>query len=93
MIKTINDLMKLPLEEIIDNYCIIYNLECGIPYGVAAIEDANQMPAKYDLSDEPAFTAEPIIPEDYIIDYDKPILTLEKLEKILDCLGVETLND
>lgn len=89
----IKDLMKLSLEEINENYCIIYNLECGMAYGIAEIDTANEIYEKYDLSDEPAFTGEPIIPHDYIIDYDKPILTQEKMEKILDNLGVEPLNE
>ena len=64
--------------ELLQNYCIIYNLECGYAYGVFRIKDVDELIEHYNIEEYPeAFSIENIEIRDY-----------EVLERIMSNLGI-----
>ena len=89
-ITTINDLLDLPLREVLDNYISVESLECGYKYGITKIDDANKIFDEYNIQEDyaEAFYADNLISDELLIDCDKPILSYEKLETICNNLGI-----
>lgn len=88
----ISDLLEMKLKDILDEYCVVFSPECDYTYGISTWEDAERMYEEYDLEDEYCYSADTLVPclnEFYLTD---EILDEERLDKILDMLGIEKKN-
>lgn len=87
----VKDLLDKKLEDVLNNYCIIYSPECDMYYGIAESEQAIQMFNKLKKKHEDAqvfFSLELLIPFDmYGIDENDEIIDERKLDKIIDKFG------
>ena len=85
-----NDLLDMKLKDVLEEYCCIYNLECGYYYGFARYDEVDELYNEYDIeSYSEAFGVETLINEELLVSYDEEILSAEKLVKILDNLGIK----
>jgi len=86
----IKDLMDLTLREVIENYVSVQSLECGYTYGICTSEDAKKIFKKYNVNEEypEAFHVDNLIDDELLLDDTDPILTYEKLEKIIKNLSI-----
>ena len=87
----INDLLDLTLREILDEYCVVHNLECGFFYGIFKWADVNRIYNEYNVdSDYPeAFCPESVIVSDELIDdCDNDVKDYDKLIRIMENLGI-----
>lgn len=84
----IDDLMEMPLKDVLDMFCIVYSPECGYYYGVASWDDVSQIYDKYDLEEEYCFEGDCLIPLEYNFECGEDILELQDLECIMDRLGI-----
>ena len=86
----IKELLDLTLREILENYVVLANLECGGYYGVAPIPIVEKMYNEYNIEEEypEAMSAMNLVDDEIIVSYDEEILTYDKLEKIMKNLGV-----
>lgn len=86
----INDLMDLTLREILENYVVVQNLECGYYYGIFKQEDVDQIYEEYNIDkDYPeAFSPEGLVSDEIIVDYDAPVRDYDTLVRIMENLGV-----
>ena len=86
----IKDIYKKTLQEIIDEYCLLFNPECCYYYGVIRQEDADKMWNEYNIETEypEAIITEPIIPLEILLDDEKPIIKQDKIKIIMDNLGI-----
>ena len=84
------DLFNKPFGEVIDEYCALYSEECGHIYGVCPMMLAEEMCSTYDIKEEdyPSISVEPLIPIQLLYDTDEELITSEKIERIMDALGI-----
>ena len=87
---TIEDLLDLTLREVLENYSAVQNLECGFFYGICKDTLLEDLFQKYNIEkDYPeAFNADTIINSELLVSYQDPLLTRDKLERIMDNLGI-----
>ena len=86
--KMIDDLMNMTVAELLDEFCLIYNPDCGITYGVGRWDDANEIYEEFDLDDQYCFSSDFLIPIDYGFDCGEKVLDLDDLKYIMDRLGI-----
>lgn len=85
----IEEILDLPLREILENYCTVCNLECGYYYGVFKIEDIDEIFEHYNVNEyEEAFQVEDLIHCDVIGTYQDEVRDYNTLVRIMENLGV-----
>ena len=88
------ELLDLTLLELLNDYVILYNLECGYPYGVAPRKVADEMYEKYDLQSYwEALTTEPVMDFELLYDYCDEVIDMEKVGIICNNLGILRKNE
>ena len=82
------ELLDLTLREILENYCIVRNLECCFIYGVFKNEDIDRIFNEYNIEkDYPeAFNVENLIHDEVVLNYED-IKDYDALLRIMDNLG------
>jgi hypothetical protein len=90
----LEELLDLTLREIVNTYCVVWNLECGYAYGIFKIEDIDQIIEEYNVLEEypEAFSPEPLISHE-VTDVCEEIRDYEVLTRIMDNLGINKRND
>lgn len=84
------DLLTKTLGEVLDEYSILCNYECGFIYGVVPNDMIPEIMDKYDVSEYPeAFMIDPIIDIELITDMGNEIITHDKVDKIMKNLGIK----
>ena len=88
------DLLDLPLREVLEKYCIAMNLECGYSYGVFKTDDIEQLFQEFNIEEDypEAFSVRELIDEETILTYQEPIKDYNKLLTIMDNLGISKKN-
>ncbi len=84
----IDDLMKMTVEEVLNEYCVAFSPECDYNYGIARWDDANQIYEEFDLEDQYCFSGDSLIPLDYGFDCGEEVLDLDDLRMIMAKLGI-----
>lgn len=84
------DLLDLPLREVLENYVCVRNLECGYFYGIFKNEDIEKIFKNYNIEkDYPeAFNVENLIDDELVVAYDEPIKDYNKLVTIMQNLQI-----
>lgn len=86
----IDELLKLNLDEILENYCLLYSPECGYYYGIAECSDVDKLYEEYDIKEySEAFEPDTIIPGYIISEINDKLLTYESLENIMNNLDIK----
>lgn len=86
---TVNDLLDLTFREVLENYCTIYNAECGYYYGIAKIDDVDDLFNEYDIEEySEAFGVESIISDEMVVDFNEEIISMDKMQRIMNNLGI-----
>lgn len=90
MIKKVEDLMDLTLREILEKYVVLHNLECGYYYGFAEAETVEKLFKNYNIEEDypEAFNVESVIQDEVLTDYGEEIIDYQKMEKIMQNLGI-----
>ena len=84
----IDDLMKMTVGELLDEYCVVYSPECGYNYGIARWDDANEIYEEFDLEEQYCFCGDSLIPLDYGFDCGEEVLEMKTLRHLMDRLGI-----
>ena len=83
------ELLDLTLRELLENYVVLYNLECGYPYGVAPVDVVDEMYETYDVQSYwEAMTTEPFMDYELLEDHCDEVIDMEKVAIICDNLGI-----
>lgn len=80
------NILDLTVRELLEQYSIVKNLECGFVYGIIPDNLIDKLYAEYDLKDEPCIFVEDIIGDEFEI--DKQPLTWEDIVKIVEFQGI-----
>ena len=84
----IDELMKMTVEDVLNEFCLVYSPECDYHYGIARWDDANQIYEEFDLEDQYCFSGDSLIPLDYGFDYGEDVLSINDLHVIMAKLGI-----
>ena len=84
----VDDLMKMTVEDLLNEFCILYSPECDYNYGIGRWDDVRKIFEEYDLEDQYCFDGDYLIPLDYCFDCGEEVLELEDLHCIMDKLGI-----
>ena len=84
----IDELYKMTVAELLEEFCVVYSPEYGYNYGIARWDDANAIYEEYDLENEYCFSGDSLIPLDYGFDGGEEVLELKDLKCIMDKLGI-----
>ncbi len=84
----VDDLMKMTVEDLLNEYCITYSPECDYNYGIARWDDANQIYEEFDLEEQYCFSGDSLIPIDYCFDGGEDVLDIHDLRCIMAKLGI-----
>lgn len=93
----VKDLLDLPFKEVLENYVLLYSPECGYYYGIVKSSLVDDIVDEYNIEEEypESFDVECFIPIETSIECEDELIDYEKLERIMDNLGVskkEQLN-
>lgn len=84
-----DELLEKPLKELLDEYALLYNLECGYYYGICDLDTIDLMFQEYNVEEyEDAMYIDTLIPESVLQNIDDETLTYEKIQKIMSNLGI-----
>lgn len=84
-----DDLLDMTLGEVLEEYSLLANLECGYIYGIASYDDITRMLEEYDVSQySEAMSVEPIIEFDIMLSNNGEIISYDKIERIMDTLAI-----
>ena len=85
----IEDLLDLSLREVLEKFVAIQSLECCYYYGIAPVELIEKLFENYNIDEyAEAFNVQNLIDDELLVSYSDPILTYEKLERIMENLGI-----
>ena len=86
----INDLLDLTLREVLENYVVLHNLECGFYYGLAKTEDVEKLFQEFNINEDypEAFNVESVLQDEVVTDYGEDLVTYPKMLKIMENLGI-----
>ena len=87
----LKELLNLTLGELLEQYCQIHNAECGFLYGIAELDDVNQLYREYNIEEDypEAFMPEDLIHQELdIYSEDAEVMSYEKLEALMKNLGI-----
>lgn len=84
------ELLDYTLREILEEYCCINNLECGFYYGIARLDDIDQLYEEYNIEEDynEAFQVESLISDDLVVDWSEDIIDYNRLLNIMKQLGI-----
>ena len=83
-------LLDLTLREILEKYCVLFSEECCWTYGITTHEAINKIAEKYNLSDAPSLTVQPILFNlEILLEFedetnDAEILTVKDIENLIE---------
>ena len=86
------ELLPKTLEEVIENYAILYSPECDYIYGITDTDTIQTIQNTYNITeeDEASISADTLLNWKILeTETDKDILTIEKIEKIMENLGIQ----
>ena len=87
------ELLDKTLGEVLDNYSLISNYECGFIYGIIPNDILGEILDKYDVDEyKEAFTIDPVISIELVTDVGNELISMEKAENIMKNLGIKTKN-
>lgn len=90
----IDELLKLNLDEILENYCLLYSPECGYYYGIAECNDVDKLYEEYNIDEySEAFEPDTIIPGHIMGEINDKLLTYDLLENIMNNLDITKKNN
>ena len=85
------DLLDVTLGEILEEYSIAYNNECGFLYGVIPNDIIRIVNETYNLEEyDEAFVIEPFIDIELLTDMENEVLDMDRIGKIMKNLGITT---
>lgn len=84
----IDDMLEMPLKDVLDQFCLVYSPECDYHFGIARWEDVSLMFDEFDLEDKYCFSGDSLIPLDYGVDEGEEILSADDLRCLVDKLGI-----
>lgn len=84
----VDDLMKMTVEDLLNEYCVLYSPECDYNYGIGRWDDANEIYEEFDLEDQYCFSGDSLIPLDYGFDGGEKVLDLDDMRRIMAMLGI-----
>lgn len=83
------ELLDKPLKELLDGYALLYNLECGYYYGICDLDTIDMMFQEYNVEEySDAMYVDSLIPESVLQNIDDETVSYEKIEKIMNNLGI-----
>lgn len=84
------ELLDLSLREVLENYCIVHNLECGGYYGIFKNEDIEKIFKNYNIEEDypEAFNVENLVNDEVVVTYQEPVKDYDYLIKVMDNLGI-----
>ena len=80
-------LLDLTVRELVENYSTMFSAECDYYYGIVSDDLAEKICKEYDLDDQVSVVFDTVIPIELEIENKEP-LEWEKIEKILECIGI-----
>ncbi len=84
----LDDLMELKLKDVIEDYSLLCNYECGFNYGICKNDVIDDMFERYNVEEyEEAMGVEPLIDFDILYD-DEDLISEDKIDRIMDNLGI-----
>lgn len=84
------ELMDKTLREVLEDYSLIWNYECGFIYGIIPNDILEEVVNKYDKEEyEESFVIEPIISIELLTDPEEELISMKKAEKIMKGLGIK----
>lgn len=85
----LDELLDLPLREVLENYSAVGSLECGYWYGIFNDKDIKKITDNYNIEEEypEAFGVMNLIDDELILDCDE-IGDYDKLVRIMENLGI-----
>lgn len=85
----IEDLYDLTLGEILDEYCVLFNEECGYIYGITRFDLVERMFEEFDVeSYSEAMVVNNLISDELIINSNEDIIDYDKICSIMKNLGI-----
>ena len=85
----IENLMNLTLGELLDNYCILFNEECGYVYGITSFDLAEKMFEEFDIdSYSEAMVVNNLLPDEIIFNSNEDLIDYDKICSIMQSLGI-----
>lgn len=85
----IEDLYDLTLGELLDEYCILFNEECGYIYGITSFDLAEKMFDEYDIeSYSEAMVVNNLLADELIINSNEDLIDYDKICRIMKNLGI-----
>ena len=84
------DLLDLPLRQVLKDYVCVYNLECGGYYGIFSDKDIEKIFDEYNINEDypEAFAVEELINEELLFGFEEPVRDYDTLLRIMDNLGI-----
>lgn len=88
MIMSIDELLDLPLREILNNFVVVYSPECAYYYGIFRDEDVEKIYQEYNIDDDypEAFGVENLIVDELLC--EDQVKGYDSLLRIMDNLGI-----
>lgn len=86
----IKDLLDMTLGEVLQEYCILYNLECCYNYGITSDSNADRMYNEFNVEDDypEAMTVMSVVDDELLLDMDADLVDWDKIVRIMDNLGI-----
>lgn len=88
----LEEIQNMTVKEVLEEYCVLYSAECEWIYGIISYTDAENLWKEYELDDEPSCCTRPLINFEVlevINETDDETLNKERIERIMDNLGIE----
>ena len=83
--------LQQPLENILEEYYILYNGECDYYYGIIHLDEIMFLKENYDIEDHfDELIIDPLIPYEVFPDLETETISEEKIRTITKNLGIKT---
>ena len=84
------DLFNMTVGDLLENYQVLYNLECGYFYGICKTETVDKMYQDYRVEDyNEAMSPEPLIRLEVLDEMMGDLIDDDKIGRIMDNLGIK----
>ena len=86
----ISDLLDMTLGEVLQEYCILYNLECCYNYGITSSSNADRMYDEFNVEEDypEAMTVLSVVDDDLLLDMDVELVDWDKIVRIMKNLDI-----
>lgn len=84
----IDDLMKMTVKQLLEEFCILYSPECDYNYGIGRWDDADKIWEEFDMDDKYCFSGDSLIPLDYDFFEGEETLNIDDLRCLMYKLGI-----